>query len=347
LNAPSLRARASRALAITPAALSVALLTALAPGAATAAAGAGDVTAVSGLSCIHRKPWVCTAPAGTFSFQIRLSSAGVAAVGRGWPFTMAGPQVSVNLGFSDVAAGAALPFTVHAAGSGVLTLALGTPAALTVYVGAGKLPPWPGTPRTALPTANLKPPGVSPFASAAAQEQTYLAALTAARRQEGIAAWRLPKNFARLSAIDQVFVLTNLERVSRGLWPLWAVSSSLDAIARVGAVDHTDPIYHGAAAAWGSNWYGGTDPAAAMFLWMYDDGAGSWDYNVDCPRAGASGCWGHRKNVLGSWGPYGLFGAADVDGGTTEVMVEGVTPVESGLQYTWADAVRMGARPAA
>ncbi len=350
MSAPSPRPRALRSLAAVPAiAAALALCLVLAPSAGLAA-GAGDVTAVSGLACVHERPWVCAAPAGTFAFRITLSALGISAIAGGLPFTTQGTTATLAFGLdpATLIAGTALPIRVSAQGSGILQLALGTPAPLTVYVGVARLPPWPGTPDTRPPAHNVAPPIVAGgvFASAQGQEAAYLKAIAAARRREGRPNGRLPRNFARLGPVDQLFVLTNLERVSRGLWPLWAVSPVLNADARAGAEARTDPVYRGDVA-WGSNWFSGTDPAQAVFGWMYDDGPGPWNENVDCPRAGAGGCWGHRSNILGNWGPYGLFGGADVrGGGTTELMVSGVVPLKRGVQYTWAEAVRMGARPA-
>jgi hypothetical protein len=49
---------------------------------------------------------------------------------------------------------------------------------------------------------------------------------------------------------------------------------------------------------------------------MYDDGPGS--PNLDCPRASASGCWDHRRIILGYYGSHPFMGAA-------ATMVGGVT----------------------
>ena len=339
-----------RGLRVAAASLVAAVLAALPGLGARAQAPSADVAAVSGLRCVHTRPWVCAAPLSTFTFRITLTAAGVAAVAGGLPFTAQGPSPVLDLGFvlGDLVAGAALPITVQPKGPGVLTLALGTPAAVTIYVGADRLPPWPGTPNLRLPRQNRAPPFIfgGVLASAARQEEAYVRAIAAARKAEGVRAWRLPQNFTRLSSVDQLFVLTNLERTSRGLWPLWGVSRALNGVALTGARRHTDPVYSGGVA-WGSNWFSGTDPAQAVFGWMYDDGPGTWGENVDCPTGGGGGCWGHRTNILGDYGPYGLFGGASIaDGGTTELMVTGVAPVSANVVYTWTDAVRMGARPA-
>lgn len=310
--------------------------------------------AVAGLRCVHRHPWVCQAPEGKFTLTLTLGSAGVAYIrSHNWTFTGQGTRATVDLGTvqaNALRAGVAVRLGVAAQGSGALALAFARGAVpLTVYVGAPTLPPWPGTARLGLPGANTRPPFVlgGPLLSRTAQEQTFLHAMAAAQAREHLAAWRLPRNFARLPLSEQVFVLTNLERVTRGLWPLWGMTTGLDAMAAAGARAHTDPVDRAASTTWASNWFSGTDPVQAMFGWMYQDGPGAWGENVDCPKAGAAGCWGHRRNILGDFGPFGLMGAADIpSGGTTEILVWAATPATTGVVYTWADAVREGARPA-
>ena len=353
MSAPSLPARLMVRRA-TPALLAAALSLLPAAAARAATAGASDVSAVTGLTCIHVDPWVCTAPVGAFTFQVSLTAAGVSAVASGMSyFAEDGLQISMELGANpaDAAAGQPIPITINAAHSGLLELALGSPAQVTIYVGAGTLPPWPGTPDLTPPKANRPQPVVlaEPGAAYALKEQkTFMQAIIQAHASEGVRAWRLPSNFWQLRAIDQLFVLTNLERTSRGLWPLWGVVPTLNRMALTGAEEARDPTYVGATnTPWGSNWYSGTNPEAAVFGWMYEDGPGLYGENVDCPSAGATGCYGHRDNVLGNWGPYGLFGAGvSSKGGTADLMVSGAVPVTTGVQYTWADAVKMGARPA-
>lgn len=68
---------------------------------------------------------------------------------------------------------------------------------------------------------------------------------------------------------------------------------------------------------WGSNWAGGEASALlADYDWVYDDGPGS--PNMDCTNALANGCWDHRRNVLGNYGPRPAMGAA-------MTMMKGVT----------------------
>jgi hypothetical protein len=126
-----------------------------------------------------------------------------------------------------------------------------------------------------------------------------VAAIDNARAQEGLPGLVLPTNWTSLSPQEQLFVLTNLERTVRGLPPLAAMSTALDQAAAAGAADGNDPTPPPGYpwTLWGSNWAGAIgSPLVVLYLWMYDDGPGS--ANVDCPTAGASGCWGHRDNVL-------------------------------------------------
>jgi hypothetical protein len=220
------------------------------------------------------------------------------------------------------------------------------PAAV-LYLDVPKLPPWPTEPRdTTPPKTNVAPP--STFATT--PSTAYWAALKRANRKEGKPALVLPRNFSSLSPADQLFVLANLERIVHGLWPLYGVSPALNRAAVAGVQRGTDPALPASTKmAWGSNWYSGTGAIQATFSWMYDDGYGS--QNIDCQHPGAMGCWGHRDNILGAWGPYGLFGGAVLHpllgrSGTAEVFKMGLSPTATGpLTYTWQQAVRAGARP--
>lgn len=108
--------------------------------------------------------------------------------------------------------------------------------------------------------------------------------------------------FAALSPAEQVFVVTNLERIARGLDPVTAMTAQLNAAALTGARNSNDPSLAGwtlkgnkNVTEWAGNWAGGLNVLEADYYWMYDDGVG---INVDCPSARSAGCWGHRDNVL-------------------------------------------------
>ncbi|WP_276937084.1 hypothetical protein, partial [Ferrimicrobium acidiphilum] len=61
-------------------------------------------------------------------------------------------------------------------------------------------------------------------ANSVACEQSAVAAINTGRADQGLPAMSLPNNFYQLPAIDQLFVLVNEERVSRGLVPVYGLS---------------------------------------------------------------------------------------------------------------------------
>ena len=178
--------------------------------------------------------------------------------------------------------------------------------------------------------------------------------------------------FLKLSVVDQLFTIADLERVSRGEAPMVALTSQLDAVAKIGANGNVDPDFTGQKLsggaqvyAWGANWAGGTESALGSDdSWMYDDGPGG--FNEDCTKTNASGCWGHRDNILGLWAndlaardcPASerqlMMGAAHATPASgfgpsfTQIFVAacGVRPPDE--VYTWARAqVAIGVRPRA
>jgi hypothetical protein len=130
------------------------------------------------------------------------------------------------------------------------------------------------------------------------------------RATEGLAPMSLPKGFATLPAARQLLVLTNIERVDRGLRAFPGLSKRLNGLAAQGAKANTDPgfdPFRGTAGA--SNWAGvGTSTLMADYVWMYDDGPGS--PNGDCTTQSSQGCWGHRHNILHRYDKPLVMGAA-------------------------------------
>jgi hypothetical protein len=132
-----------------------------------------------------------------------------------------------------------------------------------------------------------------------------LASINAARAsEEGLGPLRFNSTrFAHLSVSEQVFVVTNMERATRGLTPATAMVTRLDTIATNAARHDEDPVDHGVSfsSIWSSAPGSFGQPAFfADFGWMYDDGPPPQYIfrNVDCAHAGQSGCWGHRDNIL-------------------------------------------------
>jgi hypothetical protein len=156
------------------------------------------------------------------------------------------------------------------------------------------------------PTQNLAPdPDIFNYCSGStvdlsgACELASLEAIDHGRAVEGLAPMHLPANWSSLDPAEQLFVVTNLERIVRGLRPFEGMSTILDAAATAGADANTDatPPADFPASYWTSNWAGGVgSPLEAIYLWMYDDGPGS--PNVDCQGGDTSGCWGHRDDIL-------------------------------------------------
>jgi hypothetical protein len=132
-----------------------------------------------------------------------------------------------------------------------------------------------------------------------------LVSIDAARAtQEGLAPLRFNvARFNRLSVAEQVFVMSNLERTTRGLYPAMAMVKRLDSIAALAASGDQDPSdsARGFSSIWSSAPSSlGQFALFADFGWMYDDGPPPQYIfrNVDCTRARQSGCWGHRDNIL-------------------------------------------------
>jgi hypothetical protein len=132
-----------------------------------------------------------------------------------------------------------------------------------------------------------------------------LVSINAARAsEEGLAHLNFnTARFARLSVPEQVFVVSNLERTTRGLYPAMAMVKRLDTIATTAARRDQDPVDNGRG--YSSVWSSAPSSLGqyayfADFGWMYDDGPPPQYIfrNVDCATAGQSGCWGHRDNIL-------------------------------------------------
>ncbi len=136
---------------------------------------------------------------------------------------------------------------------------------------------------------------------------------------------KLPSYYDSISVPEQLLVLTDLERVDRGLVGFSGLSAKLDALSKAAASSNQDPTGPDGTT-WGSNWAGGEASALlADYDWMYDDGPHS--PNLDCTGPVASGCWDHRRNVLSNYGPHPAIGTAatTVSGVTsmTELLTSG------------------------
>lgn len=155
-------------------------------------------------------------------------------------------------------------------------------------------------------------------------ESAALPVINAARASEGVGPMQLPAAFATMSAPLQFLVVTDLERVGRGLPAAAALSPALDGLAQAGANTSSDPPMPSGAGSVGANWAGGLGSTLLTdFLWMYDDGPGS--FNLGCTSSGAPGCWVHRRNILAGYqGPL-LMGAATAGTSAAIELVGGAT----------------------
>jgi hypothetical protein len=156
---------------------------------------------------------------------------------------------------------------------------------------------------------------------------------------EGLAPLPLPSNWMSLSDSQQGFVLMNLERLERGETPIVGISNTLDNYATDGANADTDPpvsfITDGVG---GSIWDGGDFVTWGMVGYLYYDGPGG--SNLDCTESDASGCWGHRDNILDSArNPNLAVGVSDgPDGDSAAVISDQFTDIN----FSWATELEQG-----
>jgi hypothetical protein len=174
-----------------------------------------------------------------------------------------------------------------------------------------------------------------------------VADLDAARAAEGVGPVSLPGDWSSLTLAQQLLVISNLERVDRGLVPMLGLSARLNGYALQGAEAGEDPPFPNPLGgdAGTANWAGGYPSALeADFSWMYDDGPGS--PNIDCHQAGDPGCWGHRDDTLWPFDAPAVMGAAQATSqqyglSLTELYIGGATEAGPGqadapLDPTWS-----------
>jgi hypothetical protein len=182
-----------------------------------------------------------------------------------------------------------------------------------------------------------------------------LAAIRHARSREHMKkrAMILPRNYSGLTVAEQTFVITDLERVDRGLKPFAGLSATLNKTAKVAATLHLDPTLATASikslhvVAYGSNWAGDFGPLSSDYDWMYNDGYGAQGINLACLTKSSEGCWGHRSNIL--W-PYPETSRLVAGAGTATpagASIAEILTAQSGkapkYTYTWQAALRHGA----
>ena len=181
----------------------------------------------------------------------------------------------------------------------------------------------------------------------------------------------LPSSYFSLSATRQMFVLINLERISRGVPPLVGLSPYLSSTATTAARQSSDPPFqnsYGPVQVWappsgnyafGGAWGGGSVNAAdVVFGWLYGDGFGNgWPTFTGCSSPNGTMCWSHRQQLLGVNGFSGGTACTDCvagagyaspagsDGGSYTFLI--VRPVQfpTPLAFTW-DGDVVGSLPA-
>lgn len=152
----------------------------------------------------------------------------------------------------------------------------------------------------------------------------------------------LPTNWGTLTGAEQMFVFTNMERVSRGEAPVADLVNTYDSYLQTAVNTDNDPVLPiGSLGVWSG---GNATPLGAMYGWLYDDGYNSG--NLDCTSPTASGCWGHRNNLLTDPSSFGnpdeMDGAAGTDsGGSPSYAIAlwddgGTAPAAANVVMTWA-----------
>jgi hypothetical protein len=194
-----------------------------------------------------------------------------------------------------------------------------------------------------------------------------LGAINVARSAEGLVPMVLPTNWYSLSQAQQLFVVANLERTSRGLPAYLGLNSALSTNAQRAAETNADPSVASGFAigndaqgspGMGGAWSGGFSVLAADYMWMYTDGWGgsvAMTSNIVCTSARAAGCWAHRDQLLGSdpgYNPGVGLNCSNCEMGTGFAVVKGsgsfvdLVEIPKGtppaMTFTWAQELSLG-----
>jgi hypothetical protein len=174
-----------------------------------------------------------------------------------------------------------------------------------------------------------------------------LAGINQAQAAERLPGLVLPSNYFSLSATRQMFVLVNLERISRGVPPLVGLSPYLSSTATTAAGQSADPPFqnsYGPVQVWappsgngnfafGGAWGGGSVNAAdVVFGWFYADGFGNGAAPFPgCTSPKGTMCWWHREELLGVNGFSGGTACPDCVAGAGYASLPG----SAGESYTF------------
>jgi hypothetical protein len=165
--------------------------------------------------------------------------------------------------------------------------------------------------------------------------------INSCRAKEGVGKLALPSNWRSLSPPRRLLVLVDLERVNRGRAPILGLTSNLDRPAQRAAAARLDPALPGGHDG-GAIWAGAASVAGADDTWMYYDGRGGLDLNVDCGVTTRRACWLHRDIILWSHGRRLVAGAgyANGRGGGSYTFAVVAGYAHPALNFSWARELR-------
>lgn len=244
-------------------------------------------------------------------------------------------------GMHSARASFALAFSARA----VIAVAV---AMLSLFAASAQAQPTAGTPIVAPQT----PPANGSGGNCATDADCLAAANTVRAAQEGLPPLVLPSNWTTLTAPEQMFVDTNMERVSRGLPAIANLVNTYDGEVQTGMATDNDPNLV-EQVGWDSIWAGGNQTVlGAMYGWLYDDGVGSG--NLDCNSPTDPGCWGHRNAILDNAGASIAPNEMDAIVGTDNsgqpsyaaALVQNPNPTPAAnIVFTWAQEQQFLAAP--
>jgi hypothetical protein len=227
---------------------------------------------------------------------------------------------------------------------------LGAGALALIFVASASAG-WAGSdPAQNYPLGKLPPAcDTSPLGKTCVNAAIYY--LDRARAKLGQPAYKLPTDFPLLTPAQQMFILTNLDRIQYGLPAITGLTAQLgnDALT-TGVQKAADPSPSvSTLSGWTGNWAAGYRNAPMAYNdWMFNDGLGS--FNIDCTASNQSGCWGHRHDILWTFtrgSVLAMGGAAGLgpQGGRAYAMllVGGWASYHPTYTYTWKQAVADGA----
>jgi len=231
---------------------------------------------------------------------------------------------------------------------GVRSFAIAGVLALVVVASAfadwGGSDPHTNTPLRTLPSSCATVPTAEPCIDAGVWY------LDRARAKVGLPPYKLPADFPSLAPAQQIFILTNLDRIAYHLTPFPGLTSALNRDAFMSGVwvaDDPHPSDTTGINTYWPGWAGAFYNAPMAYEgWVWDDGLGS--NNPRCTPTDHSRCWGHRHSVLWKYGPVLAMGAAAGrdsrhQRGYAYLFVGGNAGYAPAYTYTWKQAVADGA----